>query len=592
MKDKKTIITAVATLVIGLIIGYFVFGGNGASENVEEDHVHTKSTNEEGKEVWTCSMHPQIRQPEAGKCPICGMDLILADANGNSNPLVFEMTEDAIKIANIQTTKIGAAGTSSVSENEGLKLSGKIQANETTTASIVSHIPGRIEKLFVSFTGEQIESGQKIATIYSPNLITAQKELIEANKVKDINPKLFEATRNKLKYWKITDVQIESILSEEKVQETFTIYADFSGVVQQKKVSVGDHLMEGGALFTVQNLNKLWVLFDVYEEQLSLVKVGDMVTFTTPSIPNKTFESKISFIDPVINPKTRTASVRLQINNSSKLLKPEMFVEGVLTTSKAKKLSSKAIVVPKTAILWTGERSVVYLKLPNTTVPSFEFTEVQLGSSIGGSYIVLDGLKEGDEVVTNGAFVIDASAQLNNQSSMMNRNLLNAVSEETEEDAVLPDYTSETPDKFKKQLETLDNQYVKVKDAFVATDATLASSEAKALIPLIAKVDMSLVKGDAHMYWMKQMKIIKEKATQITELTDVEKQRESFDLLSMAIINSTKVFGVDSQTFYVLYCPMAIDDDGSFWLSAENKVLNPYFGEQMLTCGEVKDTLK
>ncbi len=588
--EKKTIITGTVTLVVGLLIGYLIFGGNTAPKE-EKEHVHTKEKNTAGEEVWTCSMHPQIRQPEPGKCPICGMDLILAEENSNSNPLVFEMTEDAIRIANIQTTRIGGRNENSNLEASVLKLSGKIQANETTTASIVSHISGRIEKLYVSYTGEKISKGQKIATIYSANLITAQKELIEAYKVRDVNPRLFEATRNKLKYWKITDTQIAKILSEEEVLETFNIYADYSGVVQDKKVSVGDHLMEGGVLFKVQNLNKLWVLFDVYEDQLSLLKIGDKITFRTPSVSNKVFEAKVSFIDPVINPKTRTAAVRLQINNTNNLLKPEMFVEGTLVSNNKVNKKSKMIVVPKTAILWTGERSVVYLKVPNTKVPSFEFTEVQLGSAIGESYIILDGLKEGDEVVTNGAFVIDASAQLNNQSSMMNRTLLEKKGEISVEETQ-PDYTSETSIEFKKQLEKLVNQYLKLKDALVATAPEKASKEAKALVPLVSKVDMALVNGEGHIYWMKQMKIIKARAEEITTINNIDQQRESFDLLSKAIINSTKAFGVNESTFYVLYCPMAIDDDGSFWLSAEDKVLNPYFGEQMLSCGEVKEVLK
>lgn len=421
---KKNLIIIGGVFLVGLLIGYLIFGGNTSIEHSEDNSTNQSAeTTTESETIWTCSMHPQIKMPEPGDCPICGMDLIPLDNNASDNPLVIATTMDAIKLSNIQTTVVGG----SISSGNGgeLKLSGKIQANETTTASIVSHIPGRIEKLFISFTGERVSKGQKIAAIYSPNLITAQKELIEANKVKDLQPSLFEATKNKLKYWKITDKQINDILVENKVKEYFNIYADHSGVVTKRKVSVGDHLMEGGVLFEIQNLNKLWVVFDIYESDLSKIKRGDVITFTTPSLPNKEFTAKISFIDPVINPKTRAGSARIEIVNSKNQLMPEMFVNGVLAL-RGNSLNNKeeTLIIPKSSVLWTGERSVVYVKLPDVEIPSFEFREVIIGESVGDNYIVLEGLKVGEEVVTKGAFVIDASAQLNNQSSMMNRNVI------------------------------------------------------------------------------------------------------------------------------------------------------------------------
>ena len=411
---KKNIILSASAILIGLVMGYFIFGNS----TTKAEHEHTKTITESGEEVWTCPMHPQIRVPEFGQCPICKMDLIKEDkTSSNSNPLVFEMSENAVKIVNIQTTIVGSSSTS----NDGLKLSGKIMVNESTTASVVSHIPGRIEKLYVSFTGEKIRKHQKIATIYSPNLITAQKELLEAYKIKDVNPALFQATKNKLKYWKISESQINKIIDNQSIEENIAIYSHHSGIVKTKRVSVGDHLMEGGVLFDIQNLNNVWGVFDVYETDLQHIKLGNSIEFTTPSLPNQVFNAKIVFIDPIINPQTRVASVRVNINNSKRLLKPEMFINGSLTT-KTLTLSTQ-IVIPKSAVLWTGERSVVYLKLKDTEIPSFEFKEVTLGNEVGQNYIILNGLQQGDEVVTNGAFVIDASAQLNNQSSMMNRDI-------------------------------------------------------------------------------------------------------------------------------------------------------------------------
>ena len=416
--EKKNILIGTIAIVVGLLLGYLLFGGSSAQHSDDDGHNHSAKANE--NVIWTCSMHPEIKMEEAGDCPKCGMDLIPLESNLSGNPLVLEMSEDAIKISNIQTTIIG--NSNQTDTENSISLSGKIKANESTSASVVTHIPGRIEKLYVSFTGERVRKGQKIATIYAPNLISAQKELLEAQKIKDINPALFEASKNKLKFWKITDKQIDQILTEEKIKEFFSIYADHSGVVIKKRVSVGDHLMEGGVLFDIQNLNKLWVVFDVYEKDLSKLKKGNTITFTTPSVPDKIYTSKVSFIDPFINPKTRAGTVRLEISNSKQELMPEMFVTGQLSVSKSENAST-TLSVPKSAVLWTGERSVVYVKLQDTKLPSFEFREVTLGTSTDDSFTVVSGLKSGDEVVTNGAFIIDASAQLNNQMSMMNRNV-------------------------------------------------------------------------------------------------------------------------------------------------------------------------
>jgi Cu(I)/Ag(I) efflux system membrane fusion protein len=406
---KINIIIPIVTAIVGFIIGFMLFN---STDNKE---IHTHKTTEIESETWTCSMHPQIRMDEAGDCPICGMDLISAKQE-DSQDLSFEMTQEAIALANIQTLVIGEQSTSS---NSSLSLNGKIQVNETAIANLSAHIPGRIEKLYISFTGEKVNKGQKIADIYSPELITAQKELLEAQKVMLEHPKLFEATKNKLRFLKINATQIEHILSSKYLQENFSIYADYSGVVKTRKVSIGDHIMTGQVLFEIQNLDKLWVLFDVYENDLNKIKKGSKISFKTAG-SNEVHTAKISFVDPAINPKTRTAAVRAELNNKNKTFKPEMFVTGIL---KSNSEVITALTIPKTAILWTGERSVVYLKLTNKEHPTFEYKEIVLGESIGNNYIVKEGISIGDEIVVNGAFVIDASAQLKNKTSMMNRNV-------------------------------------------------------------------------------------------------------------------------------------------------------------------------
>jgi len=576
MKEIGKIITILA---IGIGIGWYINKGKG-NTNSDHNHASPKSTKET---IWTCSMDPQVRQNEPGDCPICGMDLIPADemGSGSDNPLVFAMTKSTVKLSNIETSLIG----SSTSKGKSLKLNGTIKTDETKAASLVAHIPGRIEKLFISYTGEKVSIGQKIATIYAPDLITAQKELLEAQKIINISPQLLEAAKLKMKFWKISDTKINQILVSGKVQEYFDIYAEHSGIVKTRKVSVGDYLVKGEILFDIMNLDDLWVVFDVYEQDLPNIRVGSRISFTTPSVPNKLFKSTITFIDPLINPKTRVATIRGEIRNIGNKLKSEMFTSGQIIGTN----SSTIVTIPKTAVLWTGEKSVVYVKVPETDIPSFEFREVELNGSTGSNYIISSGLKNGEEVVTKGAFMIDASAQLNNQTSMMNR--LVKIKGEVPKEEIIPDYVKNTPKAFKNQLKDFVKQYLILKDAFVNTDAQLAKKAIPDMLNQLKKVDMSLLQGDAHIYWMDQLKVIKAHSKKINDIDDVEAQRQQFFYVTNAIINSIKAFGVSDDTFYVQHCPMAFDNEGADWISDITGIQNPYFGDKMMKCGVVKDTI-
>ncbi len=586
--NLKNIISAIIFLALGIGIGYLLFGKQQVANmhnHAPSDSTVTTTTNEKAEE-WICSMHPQIRQAEPGLCPICEMDLIPAGSNESNDPLVLQMTEEAVKLSNIQTTIIGSSDRSGT-QNNSLKLSGKIQADEREASSLVAHVPGRIEKLFVSFTGEFVKEGQELATIYSPELITAQRELIEALKLYDINPKLLEAARNKLRYWKIGNRTIEKIEQQQTIQETFTIYAEKSGIVSKRRVAVGDYLKQGEPLFDLINMNKLWVIFDAYEEDLPHITIGDKITFTTAAVPNKTFQARVNFIDPILNSTTRTTAIRTEISNKNGLLKPEMFVEGTLQKS-AKNISSGTKTVPKSAVLWTGKRSVVYVKVPETEIPSFEYREVEIGESIGSNYKIISGLDLGEEVVTYGSFTIDAAAQLNNQSSMMNKN----VELKKEASGAIPNFQANTPTAFKEQLNALANAYIEVKDAFVQTDASAAASAAQNYINALEKVDMSLLKEDAHIYWTEQGNILKNHGQKIIDLKDVEAQRVQFGFVSDALINSILAFGTEGNALYVQHCPMAFDNEGGDWLALEEQIQNPYFGDKMMKCGLVKKIIE
>ncbi len=581
---QEKIFLLIIALAVGLFGGYLIFGG-AASETAPTDHDHTGETAAAAETTWTCSMHPQIRQPEPGDCPICGMDLIPLAETDNNDPAVFKMTEAAVALANVQTSVIGRGSLSEAGDSR--RLSGKVQADERRAASQVAHVPGRIERLYVSFTGEQIRRGQRLADIYSPELISAQQELLEARKLRDVSPELLAAARDKLRYWKIDSATIARIEQSGTLQEVFPLFADATGTVTERRVAVGDYVRRGEPLFDLVDLGRVWVLFDAYENDLRRIAVGDRIEFTTPALPAQTFTTRVTFIDPVLDPATRTASVRTEVANPRGTLKPEMLVYGTLRPDRA--TAGGTLTVPKSAVLWTGTRSVVYVKVPDATVPSFEFREVTLGQSQGDSYVVTDGLTAGEEVVTYGNFAIDAAAQLNNQMSMMNR-MVNAEESTTAVEA--PNFVEETPEAFQRQLTTLVGPYLPVKDALVASDPATAAAAAADFVTALDAVNMSLVEGNAHRYWMEQLRALRAHGRQLADNDDLDGQRQQFEFLSAALINALRAFGAAGKTVYVQHCPMAFNDRGADWIASEAAIRNPYFGDQMLTCGFVKDTLE
>jgi len=252
--------------------------------------------------------------------------------------------------------------------------------------------------------------GQKIVRLYSPDLISAQKELFEAIKSKSIYPQLYTAARNKLKLWKLTDEQISAIEKSGAVEEEIDILSDYNGYVMKRNVELGDHIKTGGKLFDIANLSTVWVMFEAYEGDIPWIQLNNVVNFTIQAIPNKDFKGKVTYVDPFVSSNTRVAKVRVELNNPGSKLLPEMYATGIIHAVLPNVES--AVLVPKSAVLWTGKRAVVYVKVPHEKTISFVYREIILGEDAGQFYIVKEGLNEGEVVATNGVFRIDASAQL------------------------------------------------------------------------------------------------------------------------------------------------------------------------------------
>jgi len=587
----KKYIIYLGILAIGLLLGYLLFGGN---SNEQSNHNHKEVS--KNNQMWTCSMHPQIMQPESGDCPICGMDLIPA-VSGSDGLLAdqFKLTENAMALANIQTTIVGKGYV----EGNNIKLSGKIAENEEANAVQVSYFSGRIERLNISFTGEEVRKGQLLATIYSPELYAAQQELITASSLKESQPALYKAVRNKLKLWKLSEHQINQIEETQKIKENFPVYATVSGTVTEKLVEQGDYIKQGQPLLKIANLNTVWANFDVYENQIDLFKKGQEVLVTTNAYANKEFKGKVDFIEPILNTKTRTVTLRVVLNNKNDVFKPGMFVTANI--ERVSRSNDEVLTIPASAVLWTGERSVVYLKTnPDQTV--FEMREVVLGNQIGNEYEVLEGLFVGNEIVTNGTFTVDAAAQLQGKKSMMNKqggktmtgheghlgmdnNLKN------ESDHTYMNERLKVSGKFQEQLKEVYYDYINLKDALVKEDSKGSSKNATTLLSNLGKIDMKLLKDEAHNHWMSLIDEIKSSTTSIAGSQDIKTQRNHFKHLSSNLIKVVQIFGVKEKV-YIEFCPMADNNNGAYWLSKEEQILNPYFGDAMLKCGEVKQTLE
>ena len=551
------------TLIVGILLGWGFRAMTSATTNT---HAH-----EEGEglpSIWTCSMHPQIRLSEAGNCPICGMDLIPGEqgSEGSSNPQVFQMTPEALALAQVQTLVIGGS-----KGKKELILSGKLQADERENASLTAKFPGRIEKLFINFTGEEVKIGQKIATVYSPELLTAQKELLETAKTKETFPQLYQASKDKLSFWKLSANQIAEIERSGQVKEHMDIFADQSGVVIQKNVSLGDYVSLGSVLFTVTNLNRLWLMLDVYESDLPFVALGDEIQFTVAGKPGETLSAKVTFVDPLINANTRVASVRAEILNVGNALKPEMFVTARIQTRK--KTNSAEVMVPRTAVLWSGKRSIVYVKVPNVALPEFVMREVTLGNRLGENYQILEGLKAGEEIVSYGAFALDATAQLSGKPSLLNR----SKTHQMEISAAL-----------NQEIAAVVSAYFQVKNSLVKDQMPTTANQI--LAQALAKVSSAPGTEKEKVNWEKIMAQLSKSTIEIKRAKDLSEARTHFSSLSATIIQLVETFPLSQQVVYQDFCPMAFTNKGGYWLSEFKEIKNPYFGASMLGCGEVKQT--
>ena len=374
----------------------------------------SNQASQEAKTEYTCAMHPQIRSDEPGTCPICGMELIPVESGGSEGEELANahtLSPEAMALANIVIDTV-----KKIPIQHTIYMLGKVEPDERLITWATARVPGRLEKLYVSFTGQEVRKGQVIGLIYSPELISAQQELLEAYLLKEQSPQLFEAAKQRLLLWSLTEAEIDTILKTKKIKYYFPVVSPVSGTVLEMKVEEGDYVKEGEIIFEVADLRRnIWVMLEAYEQDLPWLSIGQKVTISVEGLGNKTWTGKITYIDPFVDKARRVARVRVELSNPNLELKPGMFVRGKVTVSTGNR---KILAIPRTAVLWTGKRSLIWVKLPGDEF-KFILREVELGSRFGDYYIVKSGVEEGEEIVTYGVFKVDASAQIMGMESMM-----------------------------------------------------------------------------------------------------------------------------------------------------------------------------
>jgi len=621
------LIIVIVVFVLGILLG----GGPGVDmDHAGHEHGAESPAAAKKEQIWTCSMHPQIRQPRAGKCPICFMDLVPVEssAEGEAGPRQLKLTPAAVKLASIETAPVEQRFVAAE-----IRMVGKVVYDESRLGHITARVPGRIDRMYVDYTGITVRKGDHLVSLYSPELISAQQELIQALKFSGKSGSgniTVDAVRERLSLWGLTSEQIKGIEKRGKPTDHLTIFSVMGGIVIQKNAVEGMYVNTGTPIYTIADLSRVWVKLDAYESDLSWIRYGQTAAFTTEAYPGETFEGRISFIDPVLNEKTRTVKVRVNVPNPGQKLKPEMFVRAVVHSKlsvsgkvmdpdlagkwispmhpeiikdkpgtcdvcgmplvRAEDLGyipvsagekEAPLVIPASAPLLTGTRAVVYTAVPGKE-GIFEGKEISLGPRAGDYYIVKDGLQVGEQVVVNGAFKIDSDLQIQAKPSMM--------SIEAGEPAKKHEL-GDVPSAFKTSIDAVADGYFKIQHALSSDSLEDAKKGGGFLLEKLAAVDMSLLRGKTHMEWMKQVQKIKGATEKLVQAGDIEAARVQLEVLTETVTMVIKNFGSAKETVSRFHCPMAFDNKGAYWLQNHKDTRNPYFGASMLLCKDSVEPL-
>ncbi len=564
--SKREFIIAALALLIGIIISA-IPGRNNNYKDKTEEHAHLNEAS-----IWTCSMHPQIRLEKEGDCPICGMDLIAISENTQkTSPNALSISEEAKALLNLQTYKMSYR--LPISE---IELTGKIETNSSKNYHLSANYSGRIEELYANYAGKTIKKGEKIALIYSPELIEAQQELFEAAKLKTSHSAFYQSVVSKLMLWGLSASQIENMQKSGKLNPRFELLSPTSGTIENLAINAGNYINKGQMLMSIADLSTVWLHLDAYENDLPYLQINQEVDFSIKAFSGTQFSGKVSFIEPFVNSKNRTSIVRIEVKNAQFQLKPGMVVSARLQHQNKSELQ---LMLPKSALLFAGNRYVVYVKDTKAEGLAFLYREIIPGAENSQFVWVKEGLQEGEEVLINSVFKVDAAAQLAGLPSLMNPPLRHS------------DLQSDASKFMLSHLSQITSIYLELQNALSKDSLLLANALSNKIRNVMLKLNTLNLQTEERMYYEIVLSDIDKKLSNPAPKQNIMELREDFYEISELIIKLNYRYKQNEIPLYLAYCPMANNSAGAYWLSRDKIIANPYFGKSMLRCGEVRDSL-
>lgn len=593
----------------------------------------TTATTAKSGVVYTCPMHPQIRQPSLGRCPICGMELVPASSGAaDLDEFSVKIEPAQRRLANIQTAKVVSGPLDAT-----LQTVGAIAVDESRQATIASYIDGRLERLFADYTGVEIKKGDHLAVLYSPQLFGAQVEYIESRRalaaagglaaVRQAQESLAANTRQRLREFGMTDDQLAELERSGNAQSRLTIYAPQGGTVVEKLAVEGNYVKAGDPIYRIAELSTVWLMLKLFPEDATRIRFGQRVEAVVQSLPGEKLIGRVAFIDPTVDPKTRTVGVRVELLNDGRL-RPGDYAEALITLPIGPKgnvfdadLAGKwispmhpqiirsepgpcpicgmdlvptsrygfvdepvpqkaSLYVPRPAVLMAGGNSVIYVEAKPGV---FEIRPVTLGPILRDKIVILEGLKAGEEVATAGNFLIDSQMQLAGKPSLIDPLRAIARSKERKGPLVFESIAvAAVGGETGKNLEELYVAYFQVQQA-LAADKKPAAAAAQAIHQSAAKL------ADDPAFPEAAKKLVQEVAAKSEHLHHMElaEARKGFKPISHAVVTLASQVRSESakSAFTHFFCPM-VPGGGGDWLQSDDRLLNPYFGSEMLRCGE------
>jgi len=640
---------AMAVVCVTVVVGYWIgrshAGPDSVSAGTAEDEPQAVTT-------WYCSMHPQITSPKPGKCAICFMDLIpLEEDSGELGPRQLRMSDAAVALAKIRTTRVERR----VVAHE-VRMQGKVDYDETRLVESTAWIPGRLDRLYVDYTGVPIRRRDHLFEIYSPKLVVAQDELLLAQKaLQESTPRTREEAANnlrlveeKLRLWGLLDEQIEEVKKRGKASDHVTIYAPVGGIVIRKNANQGAYVQQGTSVYTIADLSLVWVYLDAYESDVAWLRYGQEVEFSTQSYPGDVFKGRIAFIDPALTGKSRVVRVRVNVPNDDLRLKPGMFVRALVRSRLAASgrvldpvLAGKWICPMHPEIVKDGPSGDPAAEDAQKNVPDCDVCGMDLAPArelgmvapdvvpelplvipvtaplLTGKravvYVklpdreepvfegreVLLGHRAGDHYIVRhgleeGEEVVTAGSFKLDSALQIKAKPSMMSPEDTLASVEEEDRTQlDVPGTFRVALDPVYRSYLAAGEALAADDLGQARRAVDDLPTVVNAVDTQEIDSEARARWKRVADGIVFAAHDTADARDRDTARRGFVDLSLALVWLVESFGhALPEPMIQLRCGMAMDYQGADWLQLAAEVANPYFGLARLRCGELVASFK